>query len=300
MKLHTIISIFSVFLFMSITIGALANDKEEEEIENFLDFGLGVAQTSYSDSWTGGEAGTFTWVATGAGVITSELSPMITLRNTIVLAFGQTATQDKETKEWSKPEKSTDKIDLEALALFDLHTFIEPYAAFRFESQFLDASVATNERYINPIQLTESGGIARQLIKNDTKNIITRLGLALKQNINRDMIDPVTQEKETESLNDGGIESVTDIKLAVNDNLRYIGKLSLYKALFFSDKEQFEGTEEEDYWKAIDVNFENTVTASISKFIQVSLYFQILYDKQVDLRGRFKETLSLGVTYKVF
>jgi hypothetical protein len=31
----------------------------------------------------------------------------------------------------------------------------------------------------------------------------------------------------------------------------------------------------------------------------VNLYAQFLYDKEVDLAGRFKQSLSLGITYKL-
>lgn len=30
----------------------------------------------------------------------------------------------------------------------------------------------------------------------------------------------------------------------------------------------------------------------------VNLYIQFLYDKEIDLGGRFKETMALGLTYK--
>ncbi len=267
--------------------------------ERSLDLGLNATQSSYSNSWTGGEAGNVTWVANANGIFTEPLSSTITLKNTIKLAFGQTISQDKDDKTWSKPVKSTDKIDLESVGLFDIKAYVEPYAAFRFESQFLDASVDSIKRYINPIVMTESGGFARKLYKKDKNDIITRLGGAIKENIKKVIIDTAAAKTETESSVDGGLESVTDVKLALSDKLGYLGKLTLYKALFFSKKEDFKGTEEEDYWKAIDINWENSITASISKYVQVQFYFQLLYDKQISKRGRLKETLSLGLTYKM-
>jgi len=43
----------------------------------------------------------------------------------------------------------------------------------------------------------------------------------------------------------------------------------------------------------------NTLIASISKFVQVTFYTQLLYDKQISKKGRLKETLALGLTYKL-
>jgi hypothetical protein len=116
--------------------------------------------------------------------------------------------------------------------------------------------------------------------------------------MNKVIIDTVAEEFEYETATDGGIESVTDIHYILSEQLNYIGKLTLFRALFFSKKDDFKGTPAESYWKAVDVNFESTVSASVSRYLVVSFYAQLLYDKQTDRRGRFKETLALGLTYK--
>ncbi len=286
-----------------ITLFLLAETGFAGEWEKSFDLSLNATQASYSNNWTGGEAGNFSWVWNANGIFNKQLSPGFQLKNTFKLAFGQTHTQleDENGDEyWAKPKKSTDKIDLESVGLIDFNAFVEPFIAFRFESQFYDASVDTNKRYINPILLTESVGIAKQLLKKDKDDILTRLGLAIKHNINRDLQETGLDKFETVTATDGGIESNTDVKLVFNDKLSYIGKVTVYKALFFSDKDKVEGTESEDYWKAIDINWENSVTASIAKYVQVVFYTQLLYDKQISLKGRLKETLALGLTYKMF
>jgi hypothetical protein len=296
------LTILYMGIFVSLLLSSIGIAKPWEKS---LDLNLNATQSSYSDSWVGGEAGNVTWASNANGIFTKQLSPIFTLKNTVSLAFGQTVTQDKEDKSWSKPSKSTDKIDLEALGLFNIKSYIEPYGAFRLESQFLDASVDTNKRYINPLLLTVSGGIARQLLEKDKNDILTRLGLAIKHNINRDVYvyrvngTDTTIKSETVSETDGGIESVTEARLVLSDKLGYLGRLSLYKALYYSEKDKVKGTEQENFWKAIDIDWENTITASITKYVQVSLYAQLLYDKQISKKGRFKETLALGLTYKL-
>jgi len=143
--------------------------------------------------------------------------------------------------------------------------------------------------------MTFSAGIAKQILKKEKNDILTRLGFALK--LSSDKIFNTVDSTKTKT--DGGIESNTDIKLVLNERLGYVGKLTLYKALFFSQKDDFAGTEYADDWKAIDINWENKITASISKYVVVSLYAQLLYDKQISKKGRFKETLSFGLTYKL-
>ena len=264
-----------------------------------IDFGLNLTQNSYSDSWTGGEAGNMSWVSRVDAIFEKKVSPKFNFKNTTKLQFGQTHTQDKTTKDWQKPTKSTDKIDIENVGRLTLQSYVDPYAAFRIESQFLDASYDPIKRYINPILLTESAGISRVIHAEDKNEVISRLGFSIRENINKVIIDTLVEEFEYETTTDGGIESVTDIHYVLSDKMNYIGKLTLFKAFFFSKKEDFAGTPEEDYWKAVDVNFESTVSASVSKYIVVSFYAQLLYDKQIDRRGRFKETLALGLTYKL-
>jgi hypothetical protein len=76
-------------------------------------------------------------------------------------------------------------------------------------------------------------------------------------------------------------------------------ELSLFKALFYSKKNELKGAAMQNYWKTVDLNLENTLSASITKYIVLNPYMQLLYDKQVSLKGRFKETFGLGFTYKI-
>lgn len=270
---------------------------------------LTVTQTSYSDSWVGGEAGSVAWVWNLDGSAEKALSDIIDFKSTLRLKFGQTLTQriyeDPETgttdKNWEKPKKSTDLIDWENVARFTLHKWVDPYAAFRVESQFYDGSSEAKKLYLSPLKLTESAGLAREFYKNGDQFVTSRLGMALRQTIIKSIVDEELNT-ESETITDGGIESVTDATLQLSDNMQWVGKLTIYKALFSSesDNEAIIGTEREDYWKAVDVNLENTITASVSKVIAVSLYTQVLYDKEVELKARFKETLGLGFTYRMF
>jgi hypothetical protein len=68
----------------------------------------------------------------------------------------------------------------------------------------------------------------------------------------------------------------------------------MYKALYFSEEDKINN----DDWKAVDVDWENTFTVSISQYIMVNFYAQLIYDKQEDKAGQFRQTLALGLTYK--
>ncbi len=143
-------------------------------------------------------------------------------------------------------------------------------------------------------------GAAKSLYKKGDDEFISRLGLGLRQRIMR-MPNAAFTETESESSNDGGLEFVLDgkYKIPTTSPITWVTKLTTFKALFYSKSDELKGLPEEDYWKAIDVNWENTFSAQISKLLAVSLYVQWLYDKEIDKGGRFKETLSLNFTYKL-
>jgi len=264
-----------------------------------LDTDFTMTQNAYSDSWTGGEAGSISWVWNANGVFENQLSPKFNFKNTSKFSFGQTHIQDKTTKNWAKPQKSTDLIDIENVGRFTMGWVVDPYTAFRIESQFLDASSPYKNLYINPMKLTESAGASRKFYGTEKSELLSRLGFAVRQIIAKSVIDTLGNT-ESSSSNDGGFESVTDLKLTLSETMKFTSKLSLYKAIFYSKSDEVKGTEYADYWKQVDVNWENQVSASVIKYVTVSLYMQLLYDKQIDLRGRFKQTLALGVTYKLF
>ena len=266
-----------------------------------LDTDFTLTQNSYSDSWKGGEAGSISWVWNANGIFEKQVSPKFNYKNTSKLSFGQTHIQDKDTKEWAKPQKSTDLIDIENLGRFTMGWVVDPYTAFRIETQFLDASdtLANKKLYFNPLKFTESAGASRKFYGTEKTELLSRLGFAIRQIIAKTVID-TDGNTESQTSNDGGFESVTDLKMVLSETLKYTSKLSLYKAIYYSKSDELKGQPNEDYWKQVDVNWENQVSASIVKYVTVSLYMQLLYDKEIDLKGRFKQTLALGLTYKLF
>ena len=118
--------------------------------------------------------------------------------------------------------------------------------------------------------------------------------LALRQILKKAIVDTANLIVEDSTLTDGGIESVTDVTLSLSERLKYTGKLTLFRTLFFSEKDKVAGTDSEDYWKAVDVNWENIFNASLSKILTVDFYTQFLYDREITKKGRLKQTLGIG------
>jgi len=265
------------------------------------DLSLNLTQNAYSDNWTGGEVGSLSWTSLANATAEKQLSDKWNWKNVGKFGFGQTHKQNAETNDWEAPEKSTDKIDIESVVKMTVGSIVDPYGAFRFESQFLDNSEPSLKRLVNPIRLTESAGGSRSIYKQDKDEIVTRVGFAVREYIDRVVVSINPDKTKTETTNDGGLEWVSDVKYTISpERLRYEGKLTVFQALYNSKSDELKGLPNEDYWKTADANWENLLTASITKYVQVTLYTQLVYDKEIDKGGRFKETLAMGLTYKLF
>ncbi len=264
-----------------------------------IETGLGVTQAAYSDNWVGGEAGSLIWVSEFHGKAERQLSASWFQGNELKLAFGQSHSQDKD-KKWLKPQKSADKIRYDGIFKLTKGWLIDPYASGTFESQFLDASDPQEKRYINPMEFTEGTGVARTLVNVPDKSVLNmRLGFGLKQ-LTREFTSPNdSTETLRETSNDGGAEWVTDLALgSAKGKYSLTSKLTVFQAFFHDKSGGDQSMPEGNEWKTADANWDNVFRANVSTYIQTSLSWQLLYDKQVSKGGRFKETLSLGLSYK--
>lgn len=265
-----------------------------------VDANLTMTQNAYSDNWSGGELGSISWVFNSNSLFERQMNSKVNTRNTLVLFFGQTHSQRADTKKWERPFKSTDRIDFETVWRFTLGGFVDPFASGRIESEFVDQRVPSNERLINPVLFTESFGVAKVLTKSGKREWSVRLGGAFREYLDRDFLSPTSGAKWTETSSDGGILFVSDFTSPLADStMMVMSRLSIYKAFYYAESKRLQGLYNMDYWKSPDINWETTFTANINKYLMVNLYVQFLYDKEVALAGRFKESLALGITYKL-
>ncbi|MBI5167936.1 MAG: DUF3078 domain-containing protein [Candidatus Eisenbacteria bacterium] len=299
--------------------------------------GLNVSQSSFSSNWAGGDRGSIVWVLNSDVNAERQFSKSFNLANRLQLAYGQTSRQTANAAGdlvWDTPDKTTDLIAFESTGRFTLDRWADPYAALRMDSQFEDQSSPLGVVRFNPVKLKETGGIARLLFKSEDSEGLMRLGLGFRQTIARS-IDAVTLEKQGFTSNDGGLEWQTNITRPVLEKkVLYKGQLLVFVPVFYSKAgalDQFDaaalaafpGREAvADFWRAPDVSFQNNFSAAITKYLSVNLYAQLVYDKfdsaanvdpskplaeqvaEVDRNvrkaGQFKETLSLGLTYRLF
>jgi hypothetical protein len=306
-------------------------------------FGANLSQSSYSSNWSGGDTGSLSWVATSDAAAERQFSNRFNSLNVLQLAYGQTAEQSAGPDgnlNWDKPDKSSDMIAFESTGRFTLNGIVDPYLALRLDSQFSDEDDPIGRIPFNPVKLKETGGIARVLLKSDSSQIITRLGVGVRQVYGRSFTDPVTRAKDSFIANDGGIEWQTNAAGRILDGrVLVVTRLLVFQPLFYSesgDLEQFDALAAaanpayrpvSDFWKATDVDLQATFSAGITKHIVVNMFVQWTYDKfdtaanvegtletalasgyvpvndiegNVRTAGQFKETLAVGITYRLF
>ncbi len=250
---------------------------------NSFSAGININQSYFSDAWQGSDAGAISWTAVMDLGIKKALSRKSELSNELSMAFGQTYTQDTETKKWKPPVKSSDKLEDELVFKLTMGWPVDPFASARALTQFYDND---NKYYFNPITLTQSLGAARAIYApNDSNSITSRIGISFKE---------LADRADTSKMPiDGGIEFVTSANLKLSSNMMYIGKLRVFKALYAFNPPQ------NDNWKAPDINFEHTLQISVTKLIKIQIYAQWLYDRDQIDRVQFRENLALSIGYSL-
>lgn len=262
--------------------------------------GINLTQNYYNQAWQGTEAGSINWLFNMNINAENQLFKNYVFTNQLKLNYGQNYIQNTSTGEWSSPQKSADKIDNESIMKAMLGWAVDPFTAIRFESQFIDESYHDLPRYIHPITITESMGASRKILKRESGELETRLGFALKELYTRTVDTSTMTISGNEVRVDGGLEWVTTGLFKISENLNYELKLRVYKAFFNSQSDELSGTPVEDYWKQPDVNLENTLSLTIIKYLQLNVYFQMIYEREKSSILQIKENTAVGLNIKLF
>ena len=287
---------------------------------------LNFTQSAFTANWYGGDTGSLLWVLGTDSNAERQFSEDFNLSNHLVLAYGQSASQARDPVNpehitWDAPEKSNDRIDFESVGRWTEGWFADPYASFGVTSQFEDAAsdpFGTRTIAFSPVRLDEAIGLARVIQKTDDREAIARLGFGLRQTFAKTYLSPLTDDLTSSHATDGGVEfQLNATQPMLGKTVLYKGELRLFQSVFYSNDDELAATlpSAADYWKTIDVNFQNGFTGSINKWLGVTLTAQFLYDKfdsaantsdladvqrKIRKAGQFKETFALTLSYKLF
>ncbi|MGA2297123.1 MAG: DUF3078 domain-containing protein [FCB group bacterium] len=150
---------------------------------------------------------------------------------------------------------------------------------------YSDTSAIQKSAFWDPGYITQSLGF----IYGKKDVFTTRLGFACQETFTKRFTsytdDPNTPQIEKFRF-DTGIECVTEAKYKLDDNLLHSTALRLFS--------RFNSL---DVW---DVRWDNTITAKITKLLNVNFNLLVIYEKQQSLRTQVKEALQVGIAYNLF
>jgi len=271
----------------------------QEKWEYSFDMKGTLSQSYYTDNWDGEEESNINWLVQGNMTANKQLLDWFRSMNTLKMKFGQIYDHSSgvdaagnETTEWQSPRKADDEIDLLSLGLLTFDGWVDPYVSLRLQTVFEGES----KRAFDPARFSQGIGAAKIIFEKERLGLNTRAGLLMRENYVYGFSPTI----------DGGAESVTEFMwICPYDRTKFTSNLFLFKAFYSSESEDFEPIIDkpwrtEDDWKQIDIEWTNELSVQLYKYLSFNVYTQLLYDKEIDYTGRFKQTSGLSLTYKLF
>jgi hypothetical protein len=248
-----------------------------------LKAGFNFTQVAFQD-WSKGGSNSLAYVAQMIG--TSQNEELETrLANRYKLIFGQTKLEDVGIR------KADDEINLESMLTYKVGLYVNPYGAISAKSQFAPGYQYTDtlniptSQFLDPLYLTQSAGIGYE----PAKWFKTRLGAALRETFtniyNHYSDDPNTVEIEKTKI-EGGLESVTEAQIPIEENVLFDTRLELFSAFKTFDR--------------VVMNAQAALVLKAGEYFNASLSANAINDWQVTPRTQLKESVAIGISYTLF
>lgn len=275
--------IITVFLIASISSGQSDSVGQSPEWKHTLIAGLTITQVSYTD-WAQGGENALAYTLSIDGKSIQDLTST-NWSNSYKLAYGQTRLGSKGLR------KTDDKIELESVLTYKIGTYFNPYASTTFKSQFDDGykyDDATNTQTaisaaFDPMYLTQAVGVGYQPFVQ----LKTRLGAALREVFDSKKFGYADDAKTIPTIEtskvQGGLESVTDVEIKIEENTLFTSKLEMFAP--FNDID------------VVVVRSDNTISSKVNSYISIVFNVQLINDASVTARSQIKEGLALGISY---
>ncbi len=285
------VSLTAIMLVMTVrSVPAQDATKPERQLgwTNTLVAGLNVNQASFHN-WTQGGENTLAWSFLTNGQFSYHMGDW-TWENIAKVMYGQTKIGEDDF------EKADDEIFWESIYSRNIGWPVDPFVANQLRTQMapgyitvkneqtgLDERVQTSG-FFDPGYLVQSIGFKYA----PSEVFYTRLGIAFKETFSRNygFADDEETLNETETFKfETGIESASGLKLTVMENVLFTSQLNLFSAF-----DNF------DVW---NVRWDNSLTAKINNYMNVSVNVLVLHEPAQTLRTQVKQTLALGLRYSL-
>jgi hypothetical protein len=240
---------------------------------------VNISQISLNN-WTQGGENSLTWTIIGSNGF-KYLGEEWNFRNNVRAAFGRTKLGGDDYR------TNDNELFLESVLSKKITWEVDPYF-----SNSIRTSITRGFNYkVTPAEeiadFFDPGYITQGLDK--VAGFKTRMGFAVKETFtknHRNYSDDTSTTKKEAFKIETGMESATNIDYEVLEDFIVKSALRLFTRY-----------ENLDTW---DVRWDNAFIAKINEFINVNVTMLVVYEKKQSLKTQMKESLQLGLTYKIF
>lgn len=247
-----------------------------------LTAGFNFSQVSFSD-WAKGGENAIAWNSyVNFGLVYK--SEHWVFKNQLRAIFGRTQAGDQPNKQ------NENEIFMENLVARDLGWIFKFAASNTFLTQIttgynykVDPAPKISD-FFDPAYITQGIG----LLYDKSEYVQTRFDLAAREIISNEYYfeadDPTTAEIEKFKF-DLGLNSVTDLKIPIAENVLYVSKLSLFSPF-----------KKLDIW---DIRWESLLTAQVNKWLATNLSVVLVYDEDQIKRTQIRQAFQLGLVFSI-
>jgi hypothetical protein len=264
-------------LALSLVVSAVAQDEEPELGWKRTASGNLNLNQAYFDNWTKGGSNALSWETRLEGAAVRKEADW-DWESRGKAAFGQSHIDGLGTR------KAGDELTLETIYTRKISEWVNPFASARLQTQFAagysyDDEAGTSERVSGPFDPTyfiQTVGLGR----NWGDEYKLRAGAALKETF--------SAARYGYAGADGfkiepGASAVAEVRRGVMENILLASVLDVFI--------DFRGVD------AVDVRWENQVTAKVNSFVSTNFSLDLLYDKDLSTRRQIRQTLGVAVSF---
>ncbi len=244
--------------------------------------GFNMSQIALSN-WTKGGENNVTWSIKGDFDVDYKAKGW-KFHGEIKAAFGKSKVGEEEFR------TNDNEIFIDKVFSLNAGWIVDPYISNNIRTQittgfdFEKDPVLEISDFFDPGYITQSVGFTY----DHNKIFKTRLGVAF-QEVFTDKFNSYSDDPDTPEIEDfkfeTGIESVSDSKFELGENLIYRGKLRLFT--------RFERIDE------VDVLWDNTITAKVNSWLNTNLTFTLIYEEAQSKQAQWRQALQLGVVLTI-
>ncbi|MBN1300153.1 MAG: DUF3078 domain-containing protein [Melioribacteraceae bacterium] len=283
-------NILYLFLFLSYTSLAAQDAAADSNFYTWVPSmvtGLNISQVQF-ENWAKGGDNSLAFTITG-DLKLSYRTVYWNFRNNFIGAFGKTKLGDAGIK------TTDNEFFLETVLSYHIFGWkVNPYIGNLIRSSITTGYDYNKDPELKIADFFDPGYISQSIgfTYDQLENIQTRLGIGFQETFNqteemalRYSDDPETENKIEKFKFETGMESVTDAKFNLDDNIAYTSKLRLFTRF-----------EELSKW---DVRWDNTISANVNSWLNVNLGVIVIHEVSQTKRTQLREAFQIGIVYTI-